>query len=343
MTINRVAVRNGLGRAIPAVATLILCASCATGWHGEERDFRGDMRELVQDVSAYAHDSRPGFIVIPQNGHQLLTLDGQSSGATASDYLAAIDGVGREDLFYGYDGDDVATPAPERDAMLAFMDLAEANGIQVLATDYCSTPAKVDDSYARSASRGYISFAAERRELDGVPAYPAAPMNAQPAVDVSSLASARNFLYLINPGAYATKDAYLSAIDASDYDLVIMDLFYEDADGVATALSQTDLDTIRDKSGGGRRLLVCYMSVGEAEDYRYYWDESWDDEPPSWIAGENPYWAGNYKVEYWDSGWKAVLYGSSGAYLDRVIAAGFDGVYLDIIDAFEYFEEALGL
>jgi cysteinyl-tRNA synthetase len=34
-----------------------------------------------------------------------------------------------------------------------------------------------------------------------------------------------------------------------------------------------------------------------------------------------------------------VLFGSDDAYLDRILAAGFDGAYLDIIDAFEYFEE----
>ena len=344
MTIDRSKVRNGAATlAILAAATLVLCAACATGWQGEGRDFRQDMRELVQDVSAYARGKHPGFIVIPQNGHQLITLDGQASGAPASDYLAAIDGVGREDLFYGYDRDDQATPEPERDAMLDFMDLAEANGIEVLATDYCSTPAKVDDSYARSAAKGYVSFAAARRMLDAVPSYPAAPMNAQQTADIASLAAAKNFLYLINPASFATKGAYLSAIAETEYDLVIMDLFYEDADGVPRALSRADLDSIRHKAGGGERLLVCYMSVGEAEDYRYYWDESWGDDPPAWLAGVNPAWEGNYKVEYWDPDWRALLLGSSGAYLDRILEAGFDGAYLDIIDAYEYFEEALGL
>ncbi|MCX5769013.1 MAG: hypothetical protein NTZ09_01885 [Candidatus Hydrogenedentes bacterium] len=33
------------------------------------------------------------------------------------------------------------------------------------------------------------------------------------------------------------------------------------------------------------------------------------------------------------------ILGGPDAYLDRIITAGFDGVYLDIIDAFEYFEE----
>lgn len=80
------------------------------------------------------------------------------------------------------------------------------------------------------------------------------------------------------------------------------------------------------------------MSIGEAEDYRYYWDESWTVGSPSWLKEENPEWEGNYKVEYWDTNWQAIILGSENAYLDKIIDAGFDGVYLDIIEAFEYFE-----
>lgn len=32
--------------------------------------------------------------------------------------------------------------------------------------------------------------------------------------------------------------------------------------------------------------------------------------------------------------------GGEGAYLDRIMEAGFDGVYLDIVDAFEYYERS---
>ena len=52
----------------------------------------------------------------------------------------------------------------------------------------------------------------------------------------------------------------------------------------------------------------------------------------------NPEWAGNYKVRYWDPEWKRIIYGEDDSYLDRIMNAGFDGAYLDIIDAFEYFE-----
>jgi len=42
------------------------------------------------------------FILIPQNGQEILTMDGESTGTPATNYINAINGVGREDLFYGY-------------------------------------------------------------------------------------------------------------------------------------------------------------------------------------------------------------------------------------------------
>src|SRR3989338_10369923 len=66
-----------------------------------ERDYRQDMRDFVQVISAYAKGIKPGFIVIPQNGHILLTENGEVTGVPALAYMKAIDGIGREDLFYG--------------------------------------------------------------------------------------------------------------------------------------------------------------------------------------------------------------------------------------------------
>ncbi|HPC15579.1 MAG TPA: endo alpha-1,4 polygalactosaminidase [Candidatus Hydrogenedentes bacterium] len=311
---------------------LIALAGCCLEPEGD-RDFRQDMRAFVQSISAHAKTIAPDFIVIPQNGQELLSLNGESDGPPAQEYMNAIDGVGREDLFYGFTNDNVATPANERDYLLGFLELALAHGIRPLVTDYCWDHAKMDNSYASNAARGYLGFAADHRELDNIPGYPSAPYLAHNN-DVNTLADAKNFLYLINPGGYPTKDAFLSALRATDYDLFIMDLFFQDE-----TLSSADIESLKTKAGGGRRLVVAYMSIGEAEDYRYYWQSAWSSHPPSWIAAENPDWPGNYKVRYWDPAWQAVILGSADAYLDRILAAGFDGVYLDIIDAFEYFEE----
>ena len=134
------------------------------------RDFRQEMRDFVGAISASAREREPGFAVIIQNGHEILTLDGEPAGEPATALVAAIDGVGREDLFYGYAGDDLPTPARERDYMLSLTELARQSGLAVLVTDYCATPAFADDSYARNEARGYVSFAADRRDLDNVPA-----------------------------------------------------------------------------------------------------------------------------------------------------------------------------
>ncbi|MFQ5795845.1 MAG: hypothetical protein ACE5JP_12435 [Candidatus Bipolaricaulia bacterium] len=141
----------------------------------EKRDYRQDMRDFVQSIAVYVERIHPGFIIIPQNGHELLTEDGEETGSPAMAYLNAIDGVGREDLFYGYTDDNVPTPVDERNYMIAFMDIAENHGVEVLVTDYSWSHTYMDNSYAQNEARGYISFAADHRELDNIPAYPAEP------------------------------------------------------------------------------------------------------------------------------------------------------------------------
>src|SRR5689334_21237475 len=88
-------------------------------------DYKQEMRNLVQHISSYARSIKPGFIVIPQNGHQLLTSNGLADGALSSLYIQTIDGIGREDLFYGYENDNKATSSEAKDEMLPFLDIAK--------------------------------------------------------------------------------------------------------------------------------------------------------------------------------------------------------------------------
>jgi cysteinyl-tRNA synthetase, unknown class len=80
---------------------------------------------------------------------------------------------------------------------------------------------------------------------------------------------------------------------------------------------------------------LSYLSIGEAEDYRAYWKSNWKPGMPMFIDKQNPDWKGNYKVKYWDTQWQNII-------LDRVtqiVNKGYDGVYLDVIDAYEYYEQ----
>jgi cysteinyl-tRNA synthetase, unknown class len=319
---------------------LILISSCRRDEETETpdanepyRDYRGDMRQFVIGIAEYARSIDSDFIIIPQNGHDLCVTGGSANSALATDYIAHIDGQGREELYYGYDNnDDQLTPANETTDWKMYLDRMNDEGIRVLVTDYCSSTDNINNSYTWNQAAGFLSFAADARDLNTIPALPAEPWQNNTS-NITNLQEAQNFLYLINPDQFASKTDFLNALSGTNYDVIIMDAYFEDA-----AYTSEELDIIRTKANGGQRLLIAYMSIGEAEDYRPYWDNSWNTSPPSWLLAGNPDWPGNYKVNYWDSTWHNIIYGNPESYTHYLLSAGFDGAYLDIIDAFEYFE-----
>ncbi len=294
--------------------------------------YKQEMRNFVKGISSYAKGFNADFIVIPQNGNELVTNNGDTDGLPDAGYLSSIDGVGREDLFFGYDDDNVPTPEQEIDYMTVFLDVSEQNNVEVLVTDYCYSHDKMDESYAENNRKNYISFAAPERELNVIPQYPDNPYNTN-TDDIGTLSDAKNFLYLLNPEAFSSKNSFISALTETNYDILIIDFFFDDEE-----FTSSDINLLKTKQNGGERLVISYMSIGEAEDYRFYWKIIWKTIPPEWMAGENPYWEGNYKVKYWKKEWQDIIFGNESSYLKKIIDAGFDGVYLDIIDAFEYFE-----
>jgi len=93
-------------------------------------------------------------------------------------------------------------------------------------------------------------------------------------------------------------------------------------------------------------IPIAYISIGEAESYRYYWEKTWVEKKdnnqltptaPKWLGHTNPDWEGNYKVRYWDPDWRDNIIKP---YLDKIIEQGFNGVYLDIVDGFEYWSDS---
>jgi cysteinyl-tRNA synthetase len=294
-------------------------------------DYREEMRKFVIGISQYAKAQHPQFAIIPQNGIELITTNGEPDGSLATSYVNAIDAVGQEDLFFGYTDDNVPTPSEDNLYLREFLNRIKTSK-KVLVTDYCSGKTNMDKSYSSNNANGYISFAADERELFNIPSYPAQPYGVN-SNNITSISQAKNFLYLINPEKYATKAAFINAVKATNYDVILMDLFLNN-----TAFTGAEIDQLKTKANGGKRLVICYMSIGEAEDYRYYWDSTWRVGNPPFIAAEDPNWPGNYYVQYWSTDWKDIIYGNDTSYTKKLLNSHFDGAYLDIIDAFEYFE-----
>lgn len=309
-----------------------------SGCHKEETetnpiDYRTEMRNFVKGLSRYAKAINLHFIIIPQNGQELITDNGEGNGTPDLDYMNAFDATGRESLFYGDPEDNVETTSDIRQHLLDLCLLCERHGIEVLSVDYCSSHGKMDSSYLLNSRNGFISFAANERNLNNIPSYPATPYH-ENNTDICNISQAQNFLYLINSERYNSKQDFINAVAATNYDVIIMDLFHNDE-----SYTQSEIEQLKNKQNGGKRLVICYLSIGEAEEYRYYWDPTWQVGNPVWLGSENPEWEGNYKVKYWNSDWQSIIYGNSNSYLKKILDAGFDGAYLDLIDAFEYYEE----
>lgn len=120
----------------------------------------------------------------------------------------------------------------------------------------------------------------------------------------------------------------LDAVAKSDLDLIVLDPIVE-----GRPLHMAADSPLRRKPDGGRRLVFAYLCVGEAESYRPYWQVGWREQPPPWLGAENARWPGSFAVRYWHPAWQDMLLGPDGA-LERITAAGFDGVFLDRVDAY---------
>ena len=131
---------------------------------------------------------------------------------------------------------------------------------------------------------------------------------------------------------YQLQQINLDRLAQSASDLVVMD--YSRNGTGAGAYTRADVERVRLRPDGSRRLVIAYLSIGEAEEYRYYWQAAWKETPPDWLFAENCRWPGNHMVRYWMAPWKAIIFEGTDSYLSRIIAAGFDGVYLDRVDAY---------
>ena len=139
-----------------------------------------------------------------------------------------------------------------------------------------------------------------------------------------------SFAYVLQADALAkSKAEAVATLAACGRDWIVLDARFSTDE----PWTEKDLSAIR--AGKAGRKVIAYLSIGEAENYRAYWQRSWSTNVPGFLLAENPEWKGNYRVKYWQAAWQQLIL----ADVDKIMAAGFDGVYLDIVDGFETFEQ----
>ena len=137
----------------------------------------------------------------------------------------------------------------------------------------------------------------------------------------------------------------LEAYDLADvpHDVLVMDFSRDGLD--SGRYHAEDIATLRARSPSS--VIISYMSIGEASDYRSHWHKSWTSTgkatgkpthgAPTWLGPNNPSWQNSCKVRYWEEGWQNIIFNDDRTgWLDLIAAQGFNGAYLDIVDAYYF-------
>lgn len=279
------------------------------------------MRELIVEIAS--RDSEK--IIILQNGSEIYYDD----GVLNEEFLQYIDGAGQESFLFGSGGVvDKKTPKEDREYLLNNLVPLEEKGKKILTINYSKNRKnrkeieKINKKYD-FVGESIKDFSADSFNL---------PIKEFNLDEVRSLDEVKNFLYLLNPSKFNSKDEYLRALKSSEYDLLIIEPTLN-----GSFFTKDEIEQLKYKKNGSRRLVIAYFSIGEAEDYRFYWEKSWSKKLPDWIVEENENWEGNYIVKYWSKEWQEIVK----EYQRRLESIGVDGYYLDTIDSFQYFEDFL--
>jgi cysteinyl-tRNA synthetase len=124
----------------------------------------------------------------------------------------------------------------------------------------------------------------------------------------------------------------IDAIAASPLDLVVLEPSLDDAS--LRFIAPAEIDRLKRKPDGSRRLVIGYLPVGEGDIKRWYISDEMRRRPPSFFGPENPDWPGARHVRYWDPAWRELVATGPSSLLARIVEAGFDGALLDRVDAY---------
>lgn len=283
-------------------------------------DKKAEMKKLILKIR---EESPKDFIIIPQNGTGIYFKENEEID---EDMLDAVDGITQESLFYGYPKYNSKTPSEEKNNLLKNLKILKKLDKIIMIVNYTDSRYGIWKSKRLTKDNDFLNYCPKDREVTEIEDKISFKNNK----DITHLSDAKNFLYLLNPEKYRHKAQYLDILSQTEYDVLIIDSYFK---GIKLTLE--DINKLKNKPQGGKRLVISYFSVGEGEKYRKYWKKEWNEKLPSWISHENENWEGAYIVRYWSKEWNEIIEDM----LRSHIRSGFDGVFLDTIDTYQSFEE----
>lgn len=305
---------------------LILISILTTTLFSCSKEKRSDkaaekMQDFVINISNYARGYDSDFIIIPQNGIELAFNNIDQNDGQNSTYMSGINGFGVEELFYN------GTYSLDNERLSMLQQLKASKKIMV--AEYVTDNNNISDALNKNYNEGFICFPRTSSNYH----YSQIPdsVTHSNTADITNLSSAQNHLYLISTDNYSSKQDMINAISATNYDVVLIDLFFN-----GTEFTASEVNQLKTKANGGQRLVISYINIGSAEKFRYYWKKGWGLHHPLWLKRKYDGYEDEFWVKFWKKDWQDIIYGNDNSYTKKILNAGFDGAYLDNVEAYYF-------
>jgi len=321
-----------------ALLTPILAQAQSPLAPGVTMDFRETMRQLVQDVSAYGRSLNPNFVIVAENGLDLASKPDPQDDTLlfpARAYIRSIDAVLQPNLLKSLaSGDPKEAPAitAARNQLSANVQTAKSLGVDIFNLEFATTAKEVDQLYAASTKQGFTPFVAASPVLGRIPAHPKSAYNANPT-SLSDATQAKNYLYIAHSQGFGVTRDFVQAMSNTNFDIIITNVFHG-----RVPLSKLDVERLKYKKLGARRLVLAEIDISSAATYDYFWQAGWEQGAPEFINMPHREDPDRYRTLYWNPAWQSVLFGGTASYIYGILDLGFDGVVLKGLDRWLYFE-----
>ncbi len=297
---------------------------------------RADGSDLTPLADGPTDDRQPNW---SPTGDRILFQRRQPDGEEWDLYTIKADGTNEQSVTSGPSDDTDASWAPDGNWIVYSSNYGDldvpnifavpADGGEPVRITHDDT--RYDGAVSWSPDGQWIAFESYEGDDDQPSTLwiiPAPDLMGGTAEGSSTLADVSHWFYMIDVNL---EQDMVDQVAESNYDLVVFDFIPSEENNTDYPMAEV-IDQLH--NAPHPKLVLAYIDIGQAEEWRTYWQPGWGIGSPEWIVALDPDgWEGNYPVMYWHDEWQDIWLGKEG-YLQTILDLGFDGIYLDWVEAY---------
>jgi cysteinyl-tRNA synthetase len=307
----------------------------------DEHNPRKAMRDLIIKIGKFFRGVNPQGIIMTMGGLNLVEqvdVEDATRRSPLTSYMRAIDGIVVRNLhFRPPHGDNTDTRVDDQthQEMLRLATLAQRYRVKIWVTDYAEDKATANRIFDLNSAKGFVPFPVMDPIglFDVIPDHPRRPFK-ENHHNIVGIKNVENFLMMTDSGRYDTSQHFVHALANTNYDAVIVDVYHRGRH----PLTKEDVQSLKFKKIGSRRLVLAHMNIAQAESHRHYWQSNWQPGNPAFIATPVQGAPDKYHVKYWYRAWQDLITDTPDSYVYGISQLGFDGIVLDGVEGYQVHE-----